>query len=157
MIRAITYTVLFCGASAGAALALALVHDTRSLDTGMRNALAKPALPDISSSAATPDYVTTHISVPSETSSVEPTLAKPTPAVAREVEKARKEPAHTSVKPYRSAPSPKAVVSTRNNSVNDFDGPAEEIEIARNVPVFVPRKPKRPRDISTTWSTGVYR
>ncbi|MEP4196424.1 MAG: hypothetical protein ABJL99_12400 [Aliishimia sp.] len=163
MIRAITYTVLFCGISAGAAVALAVAHDARNDITPIRAVISKPALMEPESTDVQAPLASIAEPIAYEPAPTLAIIEQPVLPTVTQIENL--EPRKITVAPKavkrKAAPKVTAVVSTRNSlevtqrraSTPEANG----IEMARNVTAFAPRKTRKPMDIGSTWATGVFR
>ncbi len=170
MIRAFSYTVLFCGASAGAALALAFVHDVQTGTSAPHAARVAPQAvvqPDVSEEPIAVSFApmtdtrkpaprvapvldsAAQDASPSET--VLPEMAAPAPVNLR------------ASAPQRSTAAPMRQVvgmSTRADlefSPRQFEPTLDGSDVARSAPLYEPMNVVTARELVNTWTTGVYR
>lgn len=170
MIRAISYTVLFCGASAGAALGLAFVHDAQIgtiAPVTIRAAPQAAMAPDMSVEPIAVSFApvddTAH-----PTPRIAPTLqpAPQTQAVAPTIEP-QATPARVTTaravapQPRYEAPA-RQVLGMSTQGQSDFvPGPYGYVfsdpEVSRSAPMYAPARTTAASNLRTTWHTGVYR
>jgi hypothetical protein len=170
MIRAISYTVLFCGASAGAALALAFVHDASTGASAPQAARVAPQA--IVQPQPMEESIAVSFAPMTETrqpaARVAPVL-EPAPQSALSSETVLPEmaaPAPVQLRasaPQRSQSAPARQVvgmSTRADldfSARQFDPDPNGSDVARSAPLFEPMNVVTARELVDTWTTGVYR
>lgn len=166
MIRAISYTVMFCAASTGAALGLAYVHDAKIGSAGPVVAHVAPQATPQSTLDATPLAVAfapmadeaqqTPRVAPIMQPAMDQTMSAPvTTAPAQQTVRA------LAPKATNQAPERRVVgMSTQGQSEFsprsfDFTGPSGDV--ARTVPLFEQAQTDIPQNLRKTWNTGVYR
>ena len=170
MIRAISYTVLFCGASAGAALALAFVHDVQSGASAPQTAHVAPqafATPQMAeepiavSFAPMPDtdQPTARVAPvlePAPQSALPADVTLPETATPAPVKLRAATPQHAYTAPTRQV----VGMSTRADiefSPYQFEPTPQGTDVARSAPLFEPVNVVTARELGDTWTTGVYR
>lgn len=169
MIRAISYTVIFCGMSAGAALALAFVHNAQTNGSAPHAARIAPqafSQPSVSGETTAVRFApATRSDQP--TARVAPILqAAPSAAPAQPVVTPNATPAPKTQKAAlqkRSAtPSARQVIGMSTQSSGAFmpslfGTDIEGSGIAATAPSFAPADVDISRNLRENWITGVYR
>lgn len=177
MLRAISYTVLFCGVSAGAAFALAMAHEAQFFTPASEISGPAPemaALPEmteepIAVSFADPgtDMSLTPRVAPvlepiQQEASTEPMIDNTAPASDAQTETPVQAAAPVAPMPRFTASAPRQVVGMSTQGRGEF-APTQygtvlpDAEIARSVPAFEASSGTAPARLGRTWSTGVYR
>lgn len=169
MIRAISYTVIFCGMSAGAALALAFVHNAQTNPSAPHAARVAPqsfSQPTVSGEttavrfapATEHDQPTARVAPilqPAPSTVPVRTVTAPTAAPAAKTQQASVQ------QPGYSAPARQVIgMSTQSSGEffpSLFGNDVEGSGIAGSSPLLAPADVDISRNLRETWSTGVYR
>lgn len=159
MIRAISYTILFCGMSAGAALGLAYVHDTQ---IGAKGPQVAHVAPQIARQPVTGmGQVAVSFAPVAERTGQAPRIA---PVMQPTLEQSAA-PVVTAPQTERAAtPAPQtrrvAGMTTQGRSEfspRSFDFSGTQDGLAPSVSLFEQARTEIPDNLRKTWNTGVYR